>query len=348
MTENIQPLVSVIVLNFNAKEFLVNCIDSIFDSNYQNFEVILVDNASSDQTYQICKEKHPKINLIINEKNLGYCGGNNIGIKSAKGEFIIILNPDTVVDPNWITEFLKSYKQFGDAIYQPKFLSMDDHKMLLSSGQMINLFGFGFSRGKGTFEKKEDEKTHKIGYASGTCLFTSSSIMKKLDFFDNFLFAYHDDLDLCWRAAMIKIPSYYVSNSIVFHPREGYAFKWNSLKFFLMERNRIYCMLTHFTRKTIFRMLPALILVDFGVFFFYLKKGMGGQKIKATFSVIKNLKKINQKYNQIQKTRKLSDKEIIKNFQDEIQVPGWILNKENNRFFNKFLKKLSQITRKCI
>ena len=91
-------------------EFLVNCIDSIFDSNYQNFEVILVDNASSDQTYQICKEKHPKINLIINEKNLGYCGGNNIGINSAKGEFIIILNPDTVVDPNWITEFLKSYK----------------------------------------------------------------------------------------------------------------------------------------------------------------------------------------------------------------------------------------------
>tara|TARA_B100000315_G_scaffold84124_1_gene77135 strand:- start:500 stop:787 length:288 start_codon:yes stop_codon:yes gene_type:complete len=95
-------------------------------------------------------------------------------------------------------------------------------------------------------------------------------------------------------------------------------------------------------------MLPALILVDFGVFFFYLKKGMGGQKIKSTFSVIKNLRKINQKYNQIQKTRKLSDKEIIKNFQDEIQVPGWILNKENNRFFNKFLKKLSQMTRECI
>ena len=216
MTENIQPLVSVIVLNFNAKEFLVNCIDSIFDSNYQNFEVILVDNASNDQTYQICKEKHSRINLIINEKNLGYCGGNNVGIKKAKGEFIIILNPDTVVEPNWITEFLKSYKQFGDAIYQPKFLSMDDHNMLLSSGQMINLFGFGFSRGKGTFEKKEDEKINKIGYASGTCMFTSSSIMKKLGFFDNFLFAYHDDLDLCWRAAMIKIPSYYVSNSIVF------------------------------------------------------------------------------------------------------------------------------------
>jgi hypothetical protein len=75
---------------------------------------------------------------------------------------------------------------------------------------------------------------------------------------------------------------------------------------------------------------------------------MGRQKIKATFSIIKNLKTINEKYKQIQKTRNLSDKEIIKNFQDEIQVPGWILDKENNRFFNKFLKKLSQVTRKCI
>ena len=130
------------------------------------------------------------------KKNLGYCGGNNIGIKNAKGEFIIILNPDTVVDPNWITEFLKSYKQFGDAIYQPKFLSMDDHKMLLSSGQMINLFGFGFSRGKGTFEKKEDEKTHKIGYASGTCfVYIIIHNEKNLIFLIIFFFAYHDDLD---------------------------------------------------------------------------------------------------------------------------------------------------------
>ena len=348
MTENIQPLVSVIVLNFNAKEFLVNCIDSIFDSNYQNFEVILVDNASSDQTYQICKEKHPKINLIINEKNLGYCGGNNVGIKKAKGEFIIILNPDTVVDPNWITEFLKSYKQFGDAIYQPKFLSMDDHKMLLSSGQMINLFGFGFSRGKGTFEKKEDKKTHKIGYASGTCLFTSSSIMKKLDFFDNFLFAYHDDLDLCWRGALVDIPSHYVPKAIVYHPPEGFSFKWSNFKFYLLERNRQYCILTHYSRSTFYKLLPSLLLVEMFVFIFYLKKGMLSSKIKANFSIVKNWKHINQKYSEIQKLRTVSDKIIVKSFSDEISVPKVVINKFYNNFFNNIIKKLSIFTKKFI
>ena len=348
MTEHEQPLVSIIVLNFNAKNFLIKCINSIFQSNYQNFEVILVDNASEDNTYKICKKNHPEINLIVNQENLGYCGGNNIGIQRAKGKFVIILNPDTLVEPNWIHEFLKSYEKFGDAIYQPKFISMDDDKMLLSSGQMINLFGFGFSRGKGDYLENKYDELGKIGYASGTCMFLPLSVMKELNYFDDFLFAYHDDLDLCWRSAMINIPSFYVPKSVVFHPREGYSFKWSNLKFFLMERNRIYCILTHYSHKTILKIFPSLILVDAGVFFFYLKKGMVLEKIKATFSIIKNLKKINEKYYEIQKTRQLSDKKIVENFQDEIQVPEWILNKESNLFFNQFLKKLSKFTRKFI
>lgn len=348
MDENQQPLVSIIVLNYNAKEFLINCIDSIFHSNYQNFEVILVDNNSNDNSFHICKKNHPEINLIVNKSNLGYCGGNNIGIKQAKGKFIIILNPDTLVEPDWINEFLKSHKKFGDAIYQPKFISIDDHEMILSTGQMINLFGFGFSRDKGSFSKTKNYETEKIGYASGTCMFLSSTLMKNLNYFDDFLFAYHDDLDLCWRASMKNIQSYYVPNSIVYHPREGYSFKWSDFKFYLMERNRMYCILTHYSRKTIVKLFPSLIIIDIGVLFFYMKKGMTIQKIKASFNIIKNLKIILHRHNLLQKHREISDKEIIKKFEDEIQVPEWILNNDSNVFFNQILKKLSKFTRKFV
>jgi len=343
-----EPLVSIIVLNYNAKEFLINCIDSIFKSNYQNFEVILVDNDSEDDTFQICKKNHSEINLIVNKKNLGYCGGNNIGIKQSKGEFIIILNPDTIVEPNWINEFLKTYQKFGEGIYQPKFISMDNHEMILSTGQMINLFGFGFSRDKGSFSKTKKFEIEKIGYASGTCMFLPTSLMKDLNYFDDFLFAYHDDLELCWRASMKNIDSYFVPNSIVYHPREGYSFKWSNFKFYLMERNRMYCILTHYSRKTIVKLLPALLIIDIGVLFFYMKKGMIGQKIKASCSIIKNLKIIHNKHAQLQKYRKISDKEIIKKFEDEIQVPEWILNNDSNVFFNQILKKLSKFSRKFI
>ena len=348
MDENQQPLVSIIVLNYNAKNLLVNCIDSIFKSNYRNLEVILVDNHSDDDSFEICKNNHPEINLILNKTNLGYCGGNNTGIKHAKGKFIIILNPDTLVEPNWINEFLKAYDKFGDAIYQPKFISSDNHEMILSTGQMINLFGFGFSRDKGSFLKNKKYEMEKIGYASGTCMFLPLTIMKKLNYFDNFLFAYHDDLDLCWRALMKNISSYYVPNSIVFHPREGYSFKWSGLKFFLMERNRMYCILTHYSRKTLLKLFPSLIIIDIGVLFFYMKKGMTIQKIKASFDIMKNFKIIHEKHNELQNDREISDKEIIKNFKDEIQVPEWILNNDSNTFFNQILKKLSKITRKII
>ena len=81
-------LVSIIVLNYNAGELLLNCIESLKKSRHSNIEIIVVDNVSSDRSHIKCKEKFPDIKLIQNKKNLGYCGGNNVGIKEAKGEFI--------------------------------------------------------------------------------------------------------------------------------------------------------------------------------------------------------------------------------------------------------------------
>ena len=95
---NVNPLVSIIVLNYNAGELLLNCINSLKKSTYQNIEIIVVDNISSDNSQIKCKKIFPDIKLIQNRKNLGYCGGNNVGIKQAKGKFIVILNPDTIVE----------------------------------------------------------------------------------------------------------------------------------------------------------------------------------------------------------------------------------------------------------
>ena len=92
-------------------------------------------------------------------------------------------------------------------------------------------------------------------------------------------------------------------------------------------------------------MLPSLILVDFAVSLFYLKKGMFGTKIRTSLNILKNLTKISKKYQEIQSTRILSDKEIIKIFQDKIQVPKWVVSEESNEIFNNFLNKLSKITR---
>ena len=348
MSEENNHLVSIIILNYNAGKLIHDCIESIYKSHNRNFEVILVDNASSDKTYKECKEKFDDIILLENKKNLGYCEGNNVGIRHAQGKFVVVLNPDTLVEPEWLDELISAYEKNGDGIYQPKILANTDHSMLLSTGQVLQLFGFGYSRAKGDNDTNQYNKFEKISYASGTCLFTTKKILEKLSLFDPFLFAYHDDLDLCWRAAMIGINSFYVPTSIIYHPIEGYSFKWSQFKFYLMERNRQYCLLTHFSKSTYFKMLPALILTDIAVSCFYLKRGMLAAKLYSSLNILKNMKKINNKYQQIQNQRKYSDKEILDLFHDEIAVPKWVVSEQSNAFFNKFLNKLSRLTRKFI
>jgi len=345
---NSKPLISIIILNYNAGILLLDCIDSIKKSHYDNFEIILVDNFSKDNSHKKCKELYPFVKLIENSKNLGYCEGNNVGIRNANGEFIVVLNPDTIVDPLWLDELLNAYEKNGDGIYQPKFLATTDHTMLLSTGNMIQIFGFGYSRSKGNVDEKKYEELEKIDYASGTCLFTSKTILQKIGFFDPFLFAFHDDLELCWRARLNMIDSFYVPKSIVYHPIEGSSFKWSPLKFKLMERNRKYCLLTLYTRSTFYKMLPALLLVDVAVFFFYLSKGLMKMKIQADLEIFRGLKLINDRYTQNQKIRKLSDHELSSQFKDKIDVPKWILNNKVNRFFNNFLACLSKITKTII
>jgi GT2 family glycosyltransferase len=340
-----EPLISIIILNYNAGNLLLECIESIINSNYKNLEIIVVDNVSKDNSHNICKAKFTNIILIENKKNLGYCGGNNVGIEHANGEFLVIVNPDVIVDQNWLNQLLIAFRNHGDGLYQPKILATTNHSTIISAGNMIQLFGFGFSRGKGEKDIGQFEKDEEVGYASGTCLFSSSDIFRKIGNFDSYLFAYHDDLDLCWRGRLKGIKSFYVHNSIIYHPLESYSFKWNSFKFFLMERNRLYCLKKNFNTKTILKILPSLILVDIAVTLFYLKKGFVLAKFKANFDILRNINTISKNHRLIQKNRIVDDKELIKKFTNKIEVPQWVIEKENNNLLNKIFEKLSIFSR---
>ncbi|MDC0212108.1 glycosyltransferase family 2 protein [Candidatus Nitrosopelagicus sp.] len=341
------PVVSVIILNYNAGELLLNCINSLKKSTYQNLEILVVDNISSDGSQKKCKEKFPDIKLIQNNENLGYCGGNNIGIKQAKGEFIVILNPDTIVETNWVEELIFAYKKFGDGLYQPKILSLNEENIIQSTGNMIHVFGFGFARDKGKKLSNNKEDIEKIGYASGTCLFTSRKVINKIGLLDEFLFLYHDDLDLGWRAAQIGINSYYVPKSKIFHV-ESYSLKWSAKKFYWLERNRKYCLQTHYSKTTYAKMKSSLMLVDLFVWAFYLSKGFLGAKIKAELDIRKNKQFIEKKYHELENLKIISDTELIKNFPDEIFVPTNVSQQSMNLTFNSILTKLSKKIKKKI
>lgn len=341
------PLVSIIILNYNAGELLVNCVESIIKSEYSNIEIIVVDNNSTDESHIKCKNKFSKIKLIQNKKNFGYCEGNNIGIRSALGEFIVILNPDTIVENNWLISLINAYEENGEGLYQPKIMSLYEKNVIQSTGNFIQLFGFGYARDKGEINSQKRNKIEKIGFASGTCLFTNKIVLEKVGLLDTFIFLYLDDLDLGWRAIQVGIPSFFVPDSTVYHA-ESYILKWKSKKFYWLERNRKYCILTHYSKKTFYKMLPALIMVEILVFLFYLSKGFIFTKIKADLNIIKNWSHIKNKYNELESLKKIPDKEIIKEFTDEINVPKNVFTKSSKMIFDKIISSLSKKIRSRI
>jgi len=344
---NLNPLVSIIILNYNAGNLLLNCVDSVFKSTYPNFEVLVVDNISTDNSHAVCKKKFEKIHLIENKENLGYCEGNNVGIRNANGEFVVILNPDTIVEPNWLNHLMSAYNEFGEGLYQPKFFSLNEKHVLQSTGNMLHIFGFGFAKDKGKIDDEKMESVEKINYASGTCLFTSKIVLDKIGLLDPFLFLYHDDLDLGWRAAHIGINSFYVPKSIIYHA-ESYSIKWSSKKFYWLERNRKYCLLTHYSKETYAKMRFSLFLVDLCVWLFYLSKGFLGAKIKAELDIFRNRKTIKIRHNQLEKMKIVSDKDLIEKFPDEIFVPKNVSEPVFNQLFNKILSALSKKVKKKI
>lgn len=342
-----EPLVSIVIVNYETGDILSECIRSIVGSDYKNVEIILVDNNSKDKGYRDVKKEFPQIVLIENEENLGYCGGNNVGIDRCGGEYVVILNPDTVVTPRWLHGLLAGYERFGDGLYQPKLVSHLHKDRINTAGNWIQVLGFGFSSGKGKKDQGNFDMEGRVGFASGACLFTKRNVIDKIGVFDDFLFAYHDDLELGWRAAKSGIKSYYVPSSVVYHA-ESLVFAWSKRKYFLLERNRWYCLLVHYSRRTLYKILPSLILVEIMMLGYYTSKGMIGEKIRGYASIIRNRGRIRQKYLEMEGRRSVPDTEIVEGFRDEMEAPAEVASEGTVRRFNGILGFLSRSSRRVI
>jgi len=341
-----KSLVSIIILNYNGKKIIMDCLNSIFKTENSNFEVILIDNNSNDGSHKICKKKFPEIKLIENKKNLGMTA-RNIGIKIAKGDFIVFLDSDTIVEPKWLDCFLESYKNHGEGLYQPKFLEVKKPEIINSAGNMINIFGLTYLKGRGEIDQGQYDNFETISYTGGACTFASIKTLKKIGEVDPLFFAYHDDVDYGWRGWLVNIPSYYEPKSIVHHYGSP-TLKWSSKKFFLLERNRWICLLTLYSKVNLVKILPLLLIVELGMIGFFIKKGMLLVKIKSLFSLIKLSKKINDRNNKLNKIRKRSDKEIILNFVDDFRLPIATTNIQTSNKVNSIITLLSRKARSII
>ena len=217
---------SIIIPHHNGEELLFNCLESILNQiSIKDFEIIVVDNRSIDNSADKAKEKFPSINLLKSETNLGYSGGCNFGAKNAKGEYTIFLNNDTLHTKNWIEEligFLDKNPQAGAA--QPKILNAtnkDTFDYAGGAGGYIDKYCFPFVRGRifNSLEKDSNQydDVKKIFWASGAAFIIRTELLRELNYFDNIYFAYMEEIDLCWRLQALGLGIWNVPTSVVYH-----------------------------------------------------------------------------------------------------------------------------------
>ena len=204
------PKVSIIIVNYNGKELLQKCLDSLLKVNYDNFEIILVDNNSTDGSVEFITKNYPSLIIIKLDSNKGFAEPNNVAAKISKGKYLLFLNNDTVVTPNFISEMVKVMETDKKiAICQSLLLKPDGS--VDSSGDFIDHLGVVYN------SKTKIDEIREVSSARGASMLVRSDIFEKLDGFDQKFFITFEDVDLCWRSWILGYRVLIIPTSIVYH-----------------------------------------------------------------------------------------------------------------------------------
>ncbi len=258
------PLISVIIPNQNGAAFLGDCLRSLQIQTAPNAEIIVVDNASRDQSVDIARAALPSAIVLRNERNLGFAGAVNTGIRSARAEWVAVLNNDTEVAPDWLAECTRAIRDHADAaFFACRILQFNDRKKIYSAGDCYLRAGIGYRRGQDLRDRENFRRECLIFSASGCAALYRKSILEKLGGFDDRFFAYLEDVDLGVRLQAAGCHGYYLPRAEVFHHGGGTSGgEFSRIAVRLRTRNSLLLLLKSTPGRFLVRCAPMIFLAQ--------------------------------------------------------------------------------------
>lgn len=233
--------VTVIIPNYNGMKFLKECLDALKVQTTEEFDVLIVENASKDGSAEFIKQNYPWVLLIENEENLGFAGGVNVGIKACKTPYVLLLNNDTKVHSHFVEEMVRAM-ECSERIFSvsSKMIQYHNHKKIDDAGDFYNLFGWAFQGGVGRSVKEYRRARSVFSACAGAAIYRRE-VFEKIGYFDELHFAYLEDIDVGYRAKLAGYDNIYCPTALVYHVGSGTSgSKYNSFKVKLSARNSIY------------------------------------------------------------------------------------------------------------
>jgi len=254
-----EPAVSIVILNWNSYRDTMECIESLKKVNYTNYQILVVDNGSTDGSARVIRSEFPDVTLIENEKNLGFAGGNNVGMQCALrsgAKYVLLLNQDTVVDSNFLRELVKvaeSDSQIGAV--QSKILKKENSELIDSLGQVWFPL-----RGPKDFKIGQPDHSlqatvHDIFGACAAAVLLRREVLLKVGLFDELFFCLFEDVDLSWRIRLAKYRIVLAPRSIVYHKRRLSGGLGSKSRYYA-KRNQLYLVTKYYSLGLILIFLP--------------------------------------------------------------------------------------------
>jgi GT2 family glycosyltransferase len=314
------PLVSIVVLNYNGIHHLKTCLDSLLRTDYPNFEIILVDNGSTDGSVEFVRKNYPMVKVVQLRQNIFTAGGYMAGVLAARGEYVAILNNDIEVDPRWLKVLIKyMLKMPWVAAADPKFKDFFRRDLFESSaaaGRWLDYFGNNCTRGVWEPDRGQYDKP---AYIMGVLTLFRRDILLKVGGFDiSYLFGY-EDIDVGWRLYLTGYKVLYVPEAVIYHKAGGStrdrpgAARSRPEFYYLAKRNRIINLIKNYSLSNMFFSLFVTLLEYYFTLLYFIftrEKVYGLMLIRAIWYPFRYLKKIMAKRVLVQSMRKVPDSAV--------------------------------------
>ena len=254
------PQVSIIVANWNGRSWLEKCLPTIKQQTWEDYEVVVVDNGSQDDSVSWLHINWPEVIVIPLKINLGFAAANNIGIRAARGDYIVTLNNDTLVDSLWLEEMITAVTESDIGMVAPKITIWNQPDILDSTGIEIDKLGTAWNRGYGQ-STENDYSTDVLGPSAAAALYRRE-MLNQIGLFDENFFAYYEDVDLAWRGRRAGWRCVYAPDAHVRHWHSATGEKTPRLKTYLIGRNKFWNFIKNYSRPKILLILPLYLVYD--------------------------------------------------------------------------------------
>ena len=299
-------MISVVVTNYNGRRYLPDCLSSLALQTYQDFETIVVDNASTDGSVEFVEENYPEVRIVRNRGNLGFAGGTNAGIRAARGEYILTLNNDTKADPCFV-EHLRSAMDADPAAGMCAAKMLFPDGSINSTGICISRSGAAWDRGMYEPDRGQYDRPDEVFSPCAGAALYRREMLNEVGLFDEDFFCYMEDVDLAFRARLAGGTCRYVPEAKVYHHHGGTAGVGTDFAVYYGNRNVVWYVVKNFPSWLLVTSLPWLHGRNRAVVPYYAARGLGRAIVRSKVDAVRGIPGMLRKRSTIRRSVPESD-----------------------------------------